>query len=120
MQVIEFTLAERDNYLIQIEEQIRAKRKLLLDKRRVLKKTVKENRFLQNVKKDYDAYHQYIVKQKQDQIQSMNLLHHYIDDIMVSGKMTEKDIEQSRKEKQSILKEIDTIKHTLDKIIQEE
>jgi len=119
MQVIELTLAERDNYVTQIEQQIQAKRNMLLEKRRTLQNTVKENKFLNTIKHDYDSYHEYILKQKQDQIQSMNLLHQYINDIMLSGKMTDKDILQTKKEQQEILREIDTIRESLDKIVNE-
>ena len=120
MQVVGYTLADRDNYVIQIEEQIQAKRNMLLDKRRTLEKTVKENHFLKTVKNDYDTYHEYILKQKRDQIKSMNLLHQYIDDIIISGKMTEKDIQQTKKEQRDILTEIEIIKHSLDKIMKDE
>jgi hypothetical protein len=119
MQFFEFTLAERDNYVTQIEQQIQAKRNMLLEKRSTLQKTVKENQFLNTIKRDYDTYHEYILKQKQDQIQSMTLLHQYINDIIMSGKMTDKDISKTKKEQEEILKEIETIRESLDKIVNE-
>lgn len=45
MHVYEITLADRDNYLTQIENQIQSKRNLLLGKRRILEETVKQNHF---------------------------------------------------------------------------
>ena len=38
----------------------------------------------------------------------------YIDDLMVSGKLTEHDIVNSKKEKQEIMSELDKIKKDLD------
>lgn len=128
MEVIEFqlepkqqiSLGERDKYLNQIEAQIEAKRNLLLQKRKVLKKTVKENQFLDGVKNDYEKYHNFIVNQKQSQIKAMGLLNNYISDIMVSGKLTEQDIKNSKAEQKEILGQIEKIKNDLDEIMKEE
>jgi hypothetical protein len=117
MQAYEITLAERDNHLTQIETQIQSKRNLLLDKRKTLEGTVGQNQFLEGVKNDYQRYHNYIIKQNQDQIRALSLLNQYLGDIMVSGKLTEKDIHNTRKEQSGILKEMDQIKNSLDKII---
>ena len=117
MQVYEINLADRDNYLTQIENQIQAKRNLLLEKRKTLESTVGQNQFLEGVKNDYQRYHSYIIKQNQDQMRAMNILNQYLGDIMVSGKLTEKDINNTRNEQNNILKEMDKIKSNLDEII---
>jgi hypothetical protein len=117
MQVYEINLADRDNYLTQIENQIQSKRNLLLEKRKTLESTVGQNQFLEGVKNDYQRYHNYIIKQNQDQMRAMNILNQYLGDIMVSGKLTEKDINNTRNEQNNILKEMDKIKGDLDNII---
>jgi len=114
MYQIKMNVADRDNYLNQIEQQIKLKRRLLLEKRKYLEENVKENHYLENVRNDYMKYHEYISKQKQDQIKSMQFLNQYIDDLMVSGKLTEHDILNSKKEKQEIMSELDKIKKDLD------
>ena len=120
MEVPEFNLGKRDQQLIQIEAQIEDKRKWLLNKRKVLKKKVKENKFLEGVKNDYEKYHNFIVNQKQGQLKAMGLLNQYIGDIIVSGKLTEKDIQQTKHEQNEILGQIDKIKSDLDEIMKEE
>jgi len=114
---VELTLPEQDVYLVEIEKQIAQKRNFLLQRRQQLEVSAKENTFLNNVKEDYQKYHQFIVKQKQDQVQAMQLLDQYLNDLMVSGKMTQHDILQSKKDQQEILSEIDKIKKDLDGII---
>lgn len=114
MYELKMNVAERDNYLNQIEQQIKMKRQLLLEKRKYLEENVKENNFLENVRNDYKKYHDFILKQKEDQIKSMQFLNQYIDDLMVSGKLTEHDIVNSKKEKQEIMSEVDKIKKDLD------
>ena len=61
-------------------------------------------------------YYDYIQKEKQDQVEAMNLLRTYIDELIVDGKMTDKDLESAEKEQEKILTEIDVIKNDLDKI----
>ena len=125
MEIIEIkpsqiSLGNRDQYLMQIEAQIADKRKWLLNKRKVLKKTVKENKFLVGVKSDYEKYHNFIVNQKQGQLKAMGLLNQYIGDIIVSGKLTEKDIQQTKDEQKEILGQINKIKSDLDEIMKDE
>jgi hypothetical protein len=117
MEIYEFTLAERDNYLKQIENQIQAKRNLLLEKRRTLENSIAQNKFLEGVRNDYQKYHNYIVKQNQDQMRAMDILNQYLGDIVVSGKLTEKDIHNTKREQKNILREMDQIKRNLDEII---
>jgi hypothetical protein len=114
---VELTLPEQDVYLVEIEKQIAKKRNFLLQRRQQLEVSAKENIFLNKVKEDYQKYHQFILKQKQDQIQAMQLLDQYLNDLMVSGKMTQHDILQSKKDQQDVLSEIDKIKKDLDGII---
>jgi hypothetical protein len=115
-EIVELTLADRDLYLTQIESQINAKRKLLMDKKKILKKELNQNEFLKYVMNDYNKYYQYIIQQKQDQINAMNTLKSYINDIIVSGKMTDQDIENARKEKNLLLNELNKIRHELESI----
>ena len=119
MQVYELTLADRDNYLSQIEGQIQSKRNLLLEKRKSLEESIKQNHFLEGVRNDYQKYHNYILKQNQDQMRALNLLNQYLGDIMVSGKLTEKDIHNTRREQGEILGEMDKLKSDLDEIIKQ-
>ena len=114
---VELTLPEQDVYLVEIEKQIAQKRNFLLQRRQQLESSAKENTFLNSVKEDYQKYHEFILKQKQDQINAMKLLDQYLNDLMVSGKMTQHDILQSKKDQQDILSEIDKIKKDLDGII---
>ena len=113
----DYDLGQRDNYLSQIEQQIKNKRTFLLNKRDKLKHLSKENEFLVNVRNDYQNYHNIILKQKQDQVASMELLNQYISDIMASGKMTEQDIKNQKQERDMILREMDKIKKDLDGLI---
>lgn len=115
----QLSLGERDNYSSRIEQQIQMKREMLLEKQKTLKRRMQENQYLEGVHSDYIKYYNYIKKQKEDQINHLNLLNQYLNDIIVNGKLTDEDITQSKKEQDEILGTISTIKDELDKIISE-
>lgn len=110
-------LAKRDDILIQMERQIEEKRRLLIQKNKQLGKLTEENEFLGQVKRDYEKYNSYIANQKQDQIRAFYMLNKYLDDIIISGKLTDKDIEKTKQDQKMILREIDTVKQNLDEIV---
>jgi len=115
--IFELDIVTRDNYLKRIENQIQSKRNLLLDKRRKLEKATDENQYLEKIKSNYQKYYDHIVEQKQEQIRAMQILQTYIDDIITSNKLTDKDMENTMKEQQQILEEIAKIKNSLDEIV---
>ena len=114
------SLAQRDLYLVHIESQIENKRKLLLDKQKMLRETSKQNEYLGLVMKDYQKYYDYIIKQKRDQIRAMSLLKEYIDDLITTGKMTDVDLENAKNEQKTLLNEMSTIKGDLDELVAQE
>lgn len=116
---MDLDLATRDLYLQKIQDQIMAKRQLLLAKQKMLRKTAKQNHFLNDVQSDYSKYYNFIIKQKEDQIRSMNIIKQYLNDIIVSGKLTKEDIIEAKREQKQILGEIGDIKGSLDEIMNE-
>jgi hypothetical protein len=110
-------LAKRDEIFERMERQIEEKRRLLINKNKQLDKLTQENEFLGQVKRDYETYNSYIVEQKQKQMQAFYMLNQYLDDIIISGKLTDKDIEKTRRDQKMILREIDVVKQNLDEIV---
>ena len=116
---VNLDLATRDQYLQKIQEQIIAKRQMLLNKQKSLKQTMKQNDFLRVVHEDYSKYYDYIVKQKEAQIYSMDMIKQYLNDIIVSGNLTKEDIEKAKLDQKNILREIDHVKSNLDEVMNE-
>ncbi len=112
------TLAERDLYLVHIDTLVDEKRKMLLEKQKTLQQTSKENEYLEMVRNDYRKYYNHIVKQKEDQINAMNYLNQYIDEIIVNGKLTDVDLENAKMEQDELIQEMGNIKGKLDEIIE--
>ena len=110
-------LVDADIRFISIQQQLEAKRNLLLNKQKKLKRVMKQNTFLNHIKNDYDKYYNFIINQKKQQIDALELLNKYIDDLSRSGNLTEHNIEDARIEQKNILKEIKSIKTNLDELI---
>ena len=117
MIVVKMNLAERDKHILRIEEQIEAKRRLLLEKQKKMNVLAKQNTFLTGVRNDYNRYHQHILKQKQDQMRAMETLHTYLSDLANSTDMTVNNIKDAAIEQDNILKEMRKIKGDLDQIV---
>lgn len=110
-------IREQDEKFIQIQELIEAKRNFLINKQKKLTFITKQNKFLEEVKNDYHKYYGYIVQQKKDQIRALEVLDQYIKDLTLSGKLTKNNIEDAKEEQRKILREVNSIKGSLDSII---
>jgi len=110
-------LALKDQQFIQLQQLIDFKRKMLLDKQIKYKKISKQNHFLEEIKNDYSNYSNYIMKQKQEQIQALEILNNYVRDLTISGNLSKQNIKDAKYEQKKIIKELNSIKHNLDEII---
>ena len=111
-----YTIYEKDKCLQQIEKQIQLKKSFLLERKKYLENIIQQNRFLEGVKNDYLKYNNYIVDEKQQQINALNILSQYIDKIIIDGNLTKRDIIKRKKEQQEIINELKIIKENLDNI----
>jgi hypothetical protein len=112
-------LAQRDKQLLQIENEIKNKKMLLVQKRRDLDKKEKLNEYLSGVKTDYNKYYDYIVGEKQQQLNTLNLLKEYLDDLVQTENLVDRQLKTVRRDQKDILGEISNIRNELDNIIEE-
>jgi len=115
--IIRIPLREMDIRFMQLQNLIDVKKKMLLDKQKKLIIVSKQNHFLEAVKNDYIKYHNYIYQQKRDQIKALRSLDEYIKDLTLSGNLTKHNIKDAREEQNKILREVKSIKNSLDSII---
>jgi hypothetical protein len=114
----QMNLATRDQQFIELQQLIDFKRNLLLDKQKKYKKIMKQNHFLEEIKNDYSNYSNYIMKQKQEQIQALEILHNYVKDLTISGNLSKQNVKDARYEQKKIIKELKSIKHNLDEVVE--
>ena len=111
------SLSERDQCLMKIENEIKYKRELLLNKRKHLKKIMNQNEFLKEVMTDYTKYYDYIIEQKKEQLIALDMLNKYIESLIQTEKLTSENIEDAKKEQQKIAHELKKIKKNLDSFL---
>lgn len=110
-------LVKKDLYLYEIDDQIKLRRNLILEKNKSLNKKKKTNHFLEEVKNDYQKYYQYIIHEKQQQYDSMKILQVYLEDLIKMDKINNIELKNAKYEQKQILDEMDKIKMELDQII---
>jgi len=112
-------LTRRDQVLKDIDARIDQKKQILFSKRQFLNRTVKENEYLALVKQGYQKYHHAILKTKQMQLDSMNLIQKHLDTLIREGGLTDQDIQKAELDQQNVLKELDYMRKELDELIKE-
>ena len=108
---------QKNNQFMQIQQLIDSKRELLEKKQKKLKEIQKQNQFLGVVRDDYLKYQNYITQQKHDQINALQIINSYIDDLTQTGKLSKYNIEDAKVEQQKIMQEVNSIRSGLDEIM---
>jgi len=111
-------LAERDLLLLQIEQEIKNKKSLLVKKKKDLDKKHKLNYYLSDVKDDYSKYYDYILKEKHQQRSALMLLKEYINDLIKTENLVDDQLRTAKHDQKDIIHEIDKVKDELDKLIE--
>jgi hypothetical protein len=114
---VNMPLVKKDEQFLHLQDLIDGKRRMLLEKQKKLRFITKQNQFLDAVKSDYAKYYSYISQQKKEQIDALNLLNNYIEDLTVSGQLSKHNIDDAKFEQERIMKEVNQIKRGLDNII---
>ena len=112
------TLAERDLNLLQIEQEIKNKKKLLVKKKKDLDKKCKLNHYLSGVKDDYSKYYEYILNEKHQQRNALMLLNEYINDLIKTENLVDDQLRTAKYDQKDIINEIDKVKTELDELIE--
>lgn len=110
-------LVKKDLYLYEIDDQIKLRRNLILEKNKSLNKKKKTNHFLDEVKNDYQKYYEYIKHEKQQEYEYMKVLQGYLEELIKTNQINNIELKNAKYEQKQILDEMDKIKMELDQII---
>ena len=117
MDLTKLSLAQRDKLLQKIDEEIKARRELILNKTKKIDKKKKVNHFLEEVKEDYENYYNYILEEKKQQYHSMLILKNYLDDLLKTEIKANFQLKNIKHDQNYILNELDKIKVELDNLV---
>jgi len=110
---------EMDEIIKNIDNQIEQKKQILFSKKQFLDQTMKENEYLKLVRTDYQKYHNEMLKSKQMQIDSMNMIKKHLDALIVEGGLTDEDMKKAETDQKDILSELEKIRSELNGLIEE-
>jgi hypothetical protein len=110
-------LAKRDLQILQLENEIKNKKQLLLNKKKELDENQKINHYLEGVKKEYKKYYELIIKEKQEQYNALILIKQYLDDLMSSKTLLKDELRAVKNDQSNIINEINKIKSELDDLL---
>jgi hypothetical protein len=111
------TIMQKDQQFLYMQQLIEQKRAMMLQKQKHLQKAAKQNEFLEVVKSDYAKYYEYIAQQKREQIQALELLNKYVQDLNATNEMSKYNIKDAKAEQEKIMSEIGSIKKGLNEIM---
>jgi len=109
-------VAKRDLKIMQLEEEIKKKKNLLLKKRKDLDKNKETNDHLEKVKKTYDEFYEDEMEKRQNEFKAMNYLKDYISYLVDQNHLVKDQIITAKHDKKELLCEIDKIKSEIDKL----
>ena len=113
----QISLAQRDLQYIQISEEIKNKKKLLLKKNKELEKKEAINEYLSSVRTDYAKYNNFILREKQKQYDALVLINQYMGDLIKTEKLVDSQLRTAKHDQKDILGEIEKVKAELDELI---
>jgi hypothetical protein len=106
-------VAKRDLKLLQIDEEIKNKKHLILKKKKELEKRKADNTYLDAIFADYNQFHEYAIKQKQKEYRAMNLLKEYIADLVKTEKLLDNQLRTAKYDQKEVMGEIAKIKEEI-------
>jgi len=109
-------IAKKDRIIIDIDNIIENKKKLLLEKRNELINSERNNEFLREVVEDYKNYHNKIKMEKQKQYESLLVLSEYIHKMNNTINVTGYLVNQSNKQREKLIQKIKNIKIEIDNL----
>ena len=77
----------------------------------------KENELLEHVSSDYEKYYNYMLHEKQAQMEAMKRIKQSLEDLIISGNLTDFDLENARIEQEGIIKEMKIIRNKINTIV---
>ena len=109
-------LAQRDQFIQQMQCEIDNTQDTIMEYLRDAENVQKDNEFLESVTNDYKRYHGYILQQKKEQREHIEMLSSYLDKNLDQANMSLEMAKRARWQQNQILGELEKVKTELDKI----
>lgn len=109
-------IGQRDAIINEMNKKIKDNDDILLNTKQNMNNLAKSNSYINDVKKDYNKYYDFIVEDKHKQINALQQIQKYLSSLNVDLNETMDKGEQHKYHEDKIIKEIEQIKSQIDKI----
>jgi len=109
-------LAKRDQLIELLQSEVDNTQDTIMEYLRDADDVQKDNEFLESVTNDYKKYHEYILQQKKQQKQHIEMLSNYLDRNLQEADISLEMAKRARWQQNQILGELEKVKTELDKI----
>ena len=111
--------AQTDIKISNIKLEIASKKKELMRKRKYLENLATGNEFLNGVVNDYKNYYNYIIKQKQEQHDTLAGISEYLGRLSETLKKTDNILDNTKHDQTTILNQMNIIKKDIENLTNE-
>ena len=103
----------RDKLLDNLQIELGHRKNMLKKKSMNIQSLSSENRFLENVKGDYQKHYQYMKKIKEEQYRSMGIIADYLDNLLEQTEVADKSVRRAKNQQKKILTEMGKIEEEI-------
>ena len=107
---------DRNLIISKMKQQIKEKQQYLQERFKELEKNKSDNLYLNDLKKDYQKYFNYINTIKQDQLSAFESISSYLDKVGCELKSTDTLLQETKHDQKIVLSEINKLREELNKI----
>ena len=107
----------RDKLLDNLQIELEHRKNMLKKKSIDIQSLSSENRFLENVKDDYQKHYQYMKKIKEEQYRSMGIIADYLDSLLEQSKTADKSVRKAKNQQNKILSEMGKIEEEIEDLM---
>jgi len=100
-----------------LENEILDKKNQLVSDLEELEDEREEANFLNSIAEDYKRYNQFIIEQKQKQVNEMMKILDYLDELIETQAVTKYTLNHTKNEQKRVLKEIKSLQQEMDSIV---
>ena len=107
----------RDKLLDNLQIELEHRKNMLKKKSIDIQSLSSENRFLENVKDDYQKHYQYMKKIKEEQYRSMGIIADYLDSLLEQSKIADNSVRKAKNQQNKILSEMGKIEEEIEDLM---
>ena len=109
-------IACNDLISLKLDNEIKRRKKILLDTYQDVKETKEQNEFYQMILDDYSNYYKYIIDEKHNQISQLEIISKYLENLKITSIDLNEKNNNLKRDQIEILNQIKNLKYEINQI----